>query len=300
LPIRPLGVSNPMTSIFLERNALRLVSALALWIFAALPLDAKDAKMKADAVVAKHLASIGTPEAVAAARNRAISGTAQVIFRLPQPGLLSGTSTVYSEGRRASIGMAFSTAEYSSEQLAYDGNKVTVGQVRPGQRSPLSEFIYHFDVLMKEGLLGGAMITAWALLDVPGRQPKLEYTGIKKYEGKQLHELKYRAKKGAGDLQISLYFEQETFRHLYTQIRLMQPAGMGSTPMESAQKRDTFYTLVESYDDFQTVDSLSLPHAYKLVQTIEAQNATVLLEYKITATQILHNQTFEPKMFTAQ
>ncbi len=278
----------------------RVVPALALWIFAAVPIGAKDDKLKAEAVVAKHLASMGTPEARAAARGRVISGTAQVTFRLPKPGGLSGTGSVLSEGRRTSIGMVFSNPEYPSEPLVYDGNKVTVGQVRPGQRSPLSEFIYHFDVLMKEGLLGGAMTTAWALLDVPGRQPKLDYTGIKKYEGKQLHELKYRAKKGAGDLQISLYFEQETFRHLYTQIRLVQPAGMGGTPMESAQKRDTFQTLVESFADFQTVDSLSLPQTYRLVQTIEAQSSTVLLEYQIEGKQILHNQTLDPKLFVVQ
>lgn len=107
-----------MTRISLVRKGLPFVPVLALWMFPAVPLDAKDAKMTASEVVAKHLDSIGTPEAIAAARSRAISGTAQVTFRLPNPGLLHGTSSVLSEGRRARIEMVFSKAAYPSEQLA--------------------------------------------------------------------------------------------------------------------------------------------------------------------------------------
>jgi hypothetical protein len=163
----------------------------------------------------------------------------------------------------------------------------------------LSEFVYEFDVLMKEGLLGGAMTTAWALLDVSGRQPNLDYTGIKKYEGRQLHELNYRAKKGPVNLQISLYFEQDTFRHLHTQIRLVRPAGTATTAVETAHMMDTIYTLAESYDDFRTVDSLNLPRAYKLVQTIEGQS-TLFREYEMEVKQIRHNQTVNPKAFAVQ
>jgi hypothetical protein len=184
--------------------------------------------------------------------------------------------------------------------LAYDGNRVTVGQVRPGQRSNLSGFVYQYDMLLKEGLLGGTTTTAWALLSTSERQPKLNYSGLKKYEGRQLHELKYRAKKGGSDLNVSLYFDPETFRHVNTQIRLIQPAIMASNPADSAGQRDTIYTIVEHFGDFKEVDSLNLPHAYKIVLTIEGQRQTILYEWNLTFDQAAHNQEFDPSLFTTQ
>ena len=273
---------------------------LTLLAFPAALLNAKDEKMKAEELVAKHLASIGTPEALAAVRNRTVTGSAQAIFRLPHQGQIGGKCDILSEGRQTRITMAFPSVEYPGEQLVFDGERVSVGQLHPGQRSNLSAFVYTHDVLMKEGLMGGVMTTAWALLDLTGRQPKLNYTGLKKVEGKQVHELKYRARKGAGDVLVSLYFDPETFRHVSSQFRLIQPAGMGRTPSESAEQKDTIYTLVETYGDFKAVDSLTLPHTYKLVLTIEGQGATVLIDYNLAATGILDNQTLDTKTFVVQ
>jgi hypothetical protein len=263
-------------------------------------VSAKDEKLKPEQLVQKHLASIGTTEALAAVRTRGMSGTAQVVFRLGSTGQVNGKSTLLSDGKKVRIGMVFPALEYPGEQLAYDGNRVTVGQVRPGQRSNLSGFVYQYDMLLKEGLLGGTTTTAWALLSTSERQPKLNYSGVKKYEGRQLHELKYRAKKGGSDLNVSLYFDPETFRHVNTQIRLIQPAIMASNPADSAGQRDTIYTIVEHFGDFKEVDSLNLPHSYKIVLTIEGQRQTILYEWNLTFDQAAHNQEFDPSLFTTQ
>jgi hypothetical protein len=263
-------------------------------------LTAKDAKLKPEEVVAKHLESLGMAGAIAAIKTRATAGTAQVIFRLPSPGQIVGKGNIFSEGRKLRIQMTFGALEYPAEQLAFDGEHVTVSQVRPGQRSNLGSFIYQYDMLMKEGLLGGAMTSAWALLDTPGRQPKLEYTGLKKVDGKQVHEMKYRAKKGAGDLQVSLYFDPETFRHVCTISKLIQPASMGRSPAESSGQRDTLYQIKEDYSDFKEEDSVTFPHAYKLVYTMEGQSRTVLVDYNMTIEQVSHNQKVDPKYFSVQ
>ncbi len=289
-----------MKTIGFTRASLRSAFMLAALALSFLPLAAKEPKLTADVLVAKHLASIGTPQAIAEIHSRAVGGAAQVVFRLPNPGQTTGKGVLLSDGKKVAINMAFAAIDFPEEHFAFDGNQVTAGFVRTGQRSLLGSFVYRFDVLLKEGLLGGTMTTAWALLDVPGRQPKLDYTGLKKFEGRQLHELKYRAKKWSGDLTVSLYFDPETFRHLYTKIRMSQPIDLGKQPGEAAIARELVHTLVESYDDFRVEGSLTIPHSYKLVETLEGQDASVIREYRITADQVADNQTLDAKLFSVQ
>jgi len=279
--------------------AVSLVSLLALPLGAAL-LEAKDEKPKAADVVARHLESIGTAEARAAAKNRAATGPVQVVFRLGGSGQLTGKGVIASEGNKNRIEWSFQQLEYPGEQLAFDGNKVTVGQVRPGVRSQLTQFVYQFDFLLKEGLLGGALTTGWALLNVPERQPKIDYSGTKKIDGSQLHELKYRAKKGGGEVTVSLFFEPESWRHVRSQYRLVIPARMGATPAESAGQRETIHQIVEQFSEFKPVEGLTLPHTYRLQYTIEGQNSTYLADWTQSMSQVAHNQQVDPKVFSVQ
>lgn len=236
----------------------------------------------------KHLASIGTAEARAATRNRVVAGDADVVFRLGASGQLSGTGNFISEGRMIRLGMIFNGVEYPGESFAFDGKKVTVAQIQPGVRSRFGNFVLTYDALLKEGLLGGTLSTAWPLLDLAHRQPKLQYTGLKKIEGKQLHELKYEIKKGGTDLQVALYFDPESFRHVRSQYTLSLPEAMGGSPEVSS--------LVETFDNFKEVDGLTLPHAYKII----LQRSGYLAEWNFVVTQVMHNQQIDPKWFVVQ
>jgi hypothetical protein len=263
-------------------------------------LNAKEEKLKLEQLLAKHLASIGTPEALAAAHSRVMAGTAQVIFRLGGAGLLNGKGNVVSDGRKYFIGMDFGVVNYPGDLFAFDGENLTVNLIKPGRRSNLGDFIYQHDVLLKEGLLGGTMTTAWPLLDLTLRQPKMNYSGLKKVEGRNLHEVKYRARKGGGDLQISLYFEPETFRHVASRFRLVVPATMGATPSDSANQRETVYTLDEQFGNFATVDSLTLPYFYKLTMTMEGQSSSYLTEWNLQAEKVSQNQQVDPGTFVVK
>jgi hypothetical protein len=262
------------------------------------PGRAKTAKLTPQDIVAGNLASIGTAEARAAGRNRTVGGTAEMVSHLGAHGALSGKGIILSEGHNIRLGMNFPAPEYPGDQIAFDGDKVMVGQIKPGIRSPLSSFIYRFDGLVKEGLLGGTLTVAWALLDVPGRQPKLDYTGLKKVEGKQLHELKYKPKLSVGDVTITLYFEPETFRHVRSQYRLVRPAEASSST-GAAVLGDTIYTITEDFSDFKAVDGLTLPLAYKLRMAIEGPSA-FLTDWTFSVSQIVHNQAIDPKSFSLQ
>lgn len=275
---------------------LRSSSLVLVCFLAALQLSAKDEKLKPEALLAKHVDSIGSPEARAAVKSRVLAGSAEVVFRLGGQGQMVGSGNLLSSGPMARFGITFPALAYPGEQLAFDGNKVTVGQVSPGRRSALSDFIYHHDIILKEGLMFGALGTNWTML----RQPRLDYSGLKKIDGKQLHEVKYRARKGMGNVQASLYFEPETFRHVQSQFRVAVPSTMGSSPIESASQRDTLHLLIEQFGDFKSVDGLTLPHSYKLNYTIEGQSGTLLTAWSLSASQIAHNQEIESKLFVVQ
>jgi hypothetical protein len=279
--------------------AVCIASTLLLAVLS-LTASAKDEKLKPEEIVNKNLAAIGTQEARAAVKSRIVSGTADVVFRLGGHGQMQGKGNMLSEGQKTRISMIFGGLDYPGEHLAYDANKVTVGQVRPGERSALSSFVYLQTTLMKEGLLGGTLSTAWALLDNQGRQGRLDYNGLKKIEGKQLHEVKYRPKKGPGDLTIFLYFEPETFRHVRSQYRMLQPPPMATTPTESSSMRDTIYLLVEQFDDFKSFDGITLPQSYKISFTIEGMGRTFLADWLMKTGEVIHNQEIDPKYFVAQ
>jgi hypothetical protein len=278
-------------------QAIICLFGIALPVVDQAPLAARQPKMKPEELVARHLDSIGTQEARAAVQNRLMTGTGQLIIRLPSQGGLRGPAELVSDGRRIRLSMIFGGIEYPSEQLAFDGNKVAVSQVRPGVRLNLAGFVHLYDVLLKEGVIGGTMTAAWCLLDVAGRQPKLEYAGVKTVEGKPLHELKYRAKKGASDVTIALHFEPDTFRHVHTGYRLVQAGLMGNSTSSSPAPTDTVYHLDETFGDFKTVDAVTLPHSWKLTYMREGAGATVLCEDSLTVTDVRHNQTLDPKAF---
>lgn len=277
------------------------LSVLAFALLLSALVFAKDQKIKPEELVEKHLASIGTPEARAAVRNRAVAADADVVFRLGAAGQLSGKGNLLSEGPMVRLGMIFNTHEYPGEQFGFDGKKVTVAQIRPGVRSRFADFVYTYDTLLKEGLLGGTISTAWPLLDLASRRPKLQYIGLKKIEDKQLHELKYAMKKGGTELQVALYFDPESFRHVRSQYRLSVPEAMGRTPEESSQQSMMIHELVESFDNFKEVDGLTLPHAYKVIFTVSGgQQASFLAEWNFAVTQVIHNQQLDPKYFVVQ
>jgi len=194
--------------------------------------------------------------------------------------------------------MNFETLTYYSDQFAFDGEKVAVDQFRPGARSTLSQFFYDHDVIIKEGLLGGTLSTAWPLLDLKARQPKLDYTGLKTIEGKKLHEIEYRAKKGGGDVLIYLYFDPENFRHVRTRYRLEKPDAALSGTMSGQAREMTIYTLIEQFDNFVAIDGLTLPQMYKLQLNIQGPRETIMHDWDAAISQTIQNQQIDPKYFT--
>jgi hypothetical protein len=194
------------------------------------------------------------------------------------------------------MAFGFENADYSQERFGYDGKDVTVGYARPGVRSSFGDFILTHKVVLKEGLMGGTLSSAWPLLNLAEKNPKLEGGGTKKINGKQVYEIKYYPK-GNSDLQISLFFDQETFRHVRTEYSRLISSQLGGTVDQSASQRTTRYKMIEDFSDFKAVEGLTLPHSYKITLELDTRNGTYSGSWDVAVSQVGFNQPFDPSMF---
>jgi hypothetical protein len=260
--------------------------------------DAWQQKLKPEELIAKHLDSIGSAEKLKSAKSRATIGTTQVSFRVGGSGTLNGKANILSQGSSVRAGFTYSALEYPGEQIAFDGNKVTAGQMSPGNYPPFSRFIYENDVLLKEGLLFGSLSTAWALMDVAAKLPRLDSNGIKKIDGKQLYELKYQPRSSRVNVQGFLYFEPETFRHVRSQFKLEVPMTTLRTITDSAEL--VRYQILERFDDFKETEGLTLPHSYYLEYTMDSPRGGLLTTWTHVIERIIQNEAIERPLFSLQ
>lgn len=273
---------------------LSVVMAVAL-LCCALAFPNTSEKIKVEEVVARHLASIGTPEALSSAKTRVLMGEVKAQLKLTNvPVDISGPAQFASTGDKFMLAMIFNSNNYPHEKLGYDGEKLTLGTLTSGGRTPLGNFLLSQEVIFKQGLMGGVLSSAWPLLSFDPQKPNLSYSGTEKLNGRPAHKLKFR---NSGNLQISLFFDAETFQHFRTQYEYVIPARQGATPELSASQRDSRYKLVEEFSDFQPTNNLVLPHRYTIKLTIELPEKTQMMEWAITFQQFAFNLAIEPQVF---
>jgi hypothetical protein len=223
---------------------------------------AKEPELKAEDLIAKHLASIGQREAIAAAKSRVVQG--KVHFTIQSGGgAQDGKQTFASEGDKLHFYLGFPNPNYKGERFVFDGSKTFFADVTPGVRSSLAEFIHVQDRIIREGLWGSVLSTDWALLSLDQRKPKLTSGGLKKVNGQELYEMRYSPAKRS-DLQISLYFEPESFHHVLTVYSMTISPQISTSDIETAGQKETTYRLEERFSDFKTFDGLALPTQWEV------------------------------------
>lgn len=264
------------------------------FVAVAAPLPAQ--KLKAEDVVAKHLAAIGSADALAATKSIVAIGSSKAITRTDAVKELVGVAQMASEGNKVLLAILFNSTAYPHEKAAYNGQKQTVAILPDGKRSAFGNFLVAHDSPFKQGLIGGVLSTAWPLLNTGAEMPKLSYAGTDKINNRQAHKLKYDARKSGG-MQISLYFDVETFQHVRTEYQYSISAPMGRTPEESISQMESRYKLVEEFSDFKTEGKLTLPHTYKIRYTIEEPKNTQMLEWILTLTQFSFDDAVDAKAF---
>jgi hypothetical protein len=146
----------------------------ALFLTAA---SSSGAEMKAEDVVARHLDSIGTVEARSAAKTKLVQGTSRFKIPLTGGGEPQGTSALVSEGRKSAVLIKLANGDYRGEQFVTDGDKVYAAATASShRRSSFGEFVHSQDQIVRDGLMGETLTTAWALLNLDANKPKLQRT----------------------------------------------------------------------------------------------------------------------------
>jgi hypothetical protein len=255
-----------------------------------------DEKMTAEQLVANHLESIGSVEDRASVKSRVIVGISKYVRRGPGGGSTEGRAVLASENEKNMIGMKFGVPGYDIESMGFDGKNLTVGYVAPGVRSPLEDFLRNHESTFKHGLLGGTLSSAWPLLNLDDQKAKLKYSGVKKIEGSNLHQLKYQPRKSS-DLEISLFFAADSFRHVRTEYSRVVSANIGPGGVDSsASQRETRYKMVETFADFKKEGNLTLPHDYRIRLEISSIRA-IDDEWNLTLADFIFNQAIDPNDF---
>ena len=265
--------------------------------------------------VKQHLNSIGPEQARAAVKNRGVGGA--VSFQIVTGGTAreDGKQVLISEGDKLASLLQLPNHTYPGERFVSDGKKVFVAEIEASVHSALGEFVMVHSEILTEGLWGGTLSTGWALAHMDQRLAKLEDRGLKKVDGHELHRVDYVPKKSS-DLQIELYFEPDTFRHVLTVYSCITAPPMSHNRAEDARQLPLHYRLEEHFADFKSIDNLSLPSHWTIQFSSdrpgglsgysgnkrsplrnERASPTEIYQFDVTETSLSHNIPIDPKNF---
>jgi hypothetical protein len=288
---------------------------------------AKDEIHVAD-LVKQNLNSIGTEQARAAVKNRAVEGTLQFRVLSGGAGTEDGKEVLLSEGDKLVSLLKLPNPTYHGERFVSDGKKTVIAMLKPGVYSNIGQFVLAHNEILTEGLWGGTLSTGWPLANLDEHHAKLKYQGLKQVGGRELHRVDYTPKHS--DLEIQLYFEPDTFRHVLTVYELTIKPQLGLTERETAGQEETRYRLEERFAVFKSTDNLTLPGKWTVQFTSEVPEARTnptgggsttlggsapinegtsqghprlgaaigaVSEFDVTVTNISHNVQLDPKNF---
>src|SRR5947207_11966197 len=96
----------------------------------------KEPALKPEELIAKHLASIGTLEAIVAVKSRVAEGNIHFTFQ-SQAGAQDRKQTFASQDDKLHFYLGLPNPNYRGERFIFDGGKNYVAEITPGVRSGL-------------------------------------------------------------------------------------------------------------------------------------------------------------------
>jgi hypothetical protein len=283
-----------------------LMRSLAILIALAASLAVSAAKdLQVNDLVQKSLDSIGTEHARAGVKDCVAQGALHFVMITGGVGFQDGKQVLASEGDKMVLLLKLPNPIYHGERFISDGKKTSVAELIPGTFSHLGEFVHVHDEVLKEGLLGGTLSSNWALAHLDERHAKLHYKGLKKVNGVELHRVEYVPAKHT-DLEIELYFEPETFRHVLTTYSMTISPQLAASETGTAREKPAYYQMEERFGDFKQTDNLQLPGRWILRFSTDAMRDPThpgfgeqiyTIEFDARGIAISHNVALDSKNF---
>ncbi len=253
-------------------------------------------KLKAEDIWAKHIESIGSKDAIAAAVNRKIEGSATVRnLRVTKATVTGGAFLASAAGKQVTL-MAFQTSnpgDYSGERINFDGKKLEITLVTASERSPTGTFIFQYPEISKGYIFGGTLFSSWSLLDA-AKVSKFELQGKEKIDGVETYKMKF-VPKGGTSLTIKMFFDATTFRHIRTEYTRTETAG--TVRSDEGRLNENRYKLIEDFADFSKVNDLMLPTSYKVTYRFETAQRANEFEWSMKLTRFSFDSAREPEIF---
>jgi outer membrane lipoprotein-sorting protein len=268
-----------------------LVTSLVL-----VPIATAQEKLKAEEIVEKHLAAVASTEKRSGIRSIVAAGEVRVenIAQKNQQGV--GRFVMASEGPKMYIGMRLNAADYQQEKMVFDGQKLDVAMAQ-GSRSLLGSFIHSNSGVLSNGLFSGVLSTGWILSGAAQRGAKITAAGIKKVDGKEAYVLRVTPK-GSNDLDISMFFDQQTFQHIRTEYRRGVSANIGVTVDDSARQSETRLKVTEEFSDHKEYQGVVFPTKYRIHYSItNSQRGTIEVAWTANLSEFAINQALDPTTF---
>ncbi len=257
---------------------------------------ADDNKLSTEDIIGKHLDSIGKPEARKELKTLTVVGKSKAVSKGRGAGETTGIVVMASDGKKNMIGMKFDNNDYPGERMGFDGKYFTVGWISPGVRSNLGEFMLFNHNSFEVGILGGVLSTGWELYNYDEKVGRMKCSGTSKIDGVKHHKCSYKPD-GGSDLNITLFFHPETFRHVRTEYRRIISGGQGIGINNSARQSEKRYKLVEEFSDFKDAGGLTLPHQYKLDLEILVGNGSTMIEWQMDLANFRFNEPIDESGF---
>jgi len=277
------------------KNYLLLFVASILFFVSAPYLNGQT-KLKAEEIITKHLASIAPAEKLASVKSFIAVGEVRVEYITQKNQPASGRIVIASEGKKSFFGMQLNAADYSQEKFIFDGNKLDIGMVRPGNRSVLGSFIQSNGLMVSQGLFSGSLSTAWALLSSAEGGYKVSSPGNKKIDGKEVYSIKF-SPKGTSDVVITMYFDGQTFQHVRTEYMRTSSASIGRTIDESARQTETRFKLTEDFSEFKEHEGMTVPSKYRIHYSVSGVGGTTEISWTSSFSEFAINQPLDPGTF---
>ena len=253
-------------------------------------------KVSPEEVFSKSLAAVASGDRRAKLKNITAVGDASFTQGVNHQRVTDGKSVFVSDMEKLAIAMTFPLDNYRMDRFIFDGNKLAIPFIRPGVRSVLGDFLTVNEEIVKEGILGGPLSTAWVLGDGEARAKRMSASGTKKINGQEVVVLTYSTKRGSG-LSVRIFLDAKTFRHVRTEYKRVISAQMGPTPELSARQTETVEEMSEEFADHATENGVTLPRTYKIRIASIRGGSTREFYYEFSFKTFYYDQQLDAQTF---